>query len=181
MNKKGMFVVCSIIVLAIIVGGIVINHKTENSNMNHVTLFSVSAPNESGDGKIRKTLQAFAAIDEKNMIEIKEKYFIQSTNDVFLNINDYIGKSIKMQGWVYTYKDNNGDICYAVVRNTPGCCGSDGLAGLDIRYAGEYPEEGVWVEVTGIVGTDNVFDKVTPAIYVYNIEVTEMGQSFVTN
>lgn len=57
------------------------------------------------------------------MIEITDNYFIEQTNDVFYNLNDYIGKTIKIEGLVYSYEDDEGKICYAVIRNTPGCCG----------------------------------------------------------
>ena len=98
-----------------------------------------------------------------------------------MNLEDYLGKTIKIQGLIYTYQNNNGDICYAVVRNTPGCCGTDGLAGIDIRYDGEYPEENTWVKVEGVMGKDWALGETVPAIQVVSIEETEKGQTFVTN
>lgn len=115
------------------------------------------------------------------MVEIKDNYFIEQTNDVYYNLDEYIGKTIKMEGIVYIYEDTNGDICYAIVRNTPGCCGNDGLAGLDIRYDGDYPDEGTWVEVVGVMGTDTVYGSKIPAIQVVLIEETETGTTFVSN
>ena len=57
----------------------------------------------------------------------------------------------------------------------------DGLAGVDIRYNGEYPEENTWVEVVGVVREDTVLGEVIPAIEVTSIEKTETGTTFVTN
>lgn len=54
-----------------------------------------------------------------DIIEITDNYFIEQTNDIFLNLKDYEGKTVKMQGLVYTYVDENGNTSYAVVRNTP--------------------------------------------------------------
>ena len=78
-------------------------------------------------------------------------------------------------------EDDNGDTCYAVVRNTPGCCGNDGLAGLDIRYDKDYPNENTWVEVIGVIGTDTMYGDVIPAIQVSSIIEKEEGTTFVTN
>ena len=115
------------------------------------------------------------------MVEITDNFFIEQTNDLYLNLNDYIGKTIKIEGLIYSYQDFNGDICYAVVRNTPGCCGSDGLAGLDIRYNEDYPEEDTWVEVIGVVGSDTMSGRKIPAIQVSSMTVKEKGTTFVIN
>lgn len=129
---------------------------------------------------IRRTTQKLEP-DMDNILEIKDNFFIQQTNDMYYNLNDYLGKTIKIEGFVTNYKDNNGDICYGVVRNTPGCCGADGLAGLDIRYDGEYPEIDTWVEVIGVLGKDISYDAEIPAIQVTSIRAKEEGTTFVTN
>lgn len=117
-----------------------------------------------------------------NVLEITDNYFIEQTNDIFYNTDDYIDKTIKIAGLIYTYEDyNTGDTFYAVVRNTPGCCGNDGLAGLDIRYDGEYPEEDTWVEIVGTIKTDVVAGEEIPAIKVTSLKETEEGTTFVTN
>ena len=55
---------------------------------------------------------------EANIIEITDNYFIEQTNDIFLNLKDYVGKTVKMQGLVYAYAGEDGNTYYAVVRNT---------------------------------------------------------------
>ena len=122
-----------------------------------------------------------ANTDNKIDIEITDNFFIEATNDVYLNLNDYIGKTIKMQGLVYSYETDTGETLYAVVRNTPGCCGNDGLAGLDIRYEEDYPAENTWIEVVGTVGEDTVYGEKIPAIQVTSLNETEKGITFVTN
>ena len=120
--------------------------------------------------------------DTENVMEITDNYFIEQTNDIFYNTDDYIDKTIKIAGLIYNYEDyNSGETYYAVVRNTPGCCGNDGLAGLDIRYDGEYPEENTWVEIVGTIKTDVVAGEEIPAIKVTSIQETEEGTTFVTN
>ena len=122
-------------------------------------------------------------VDEaKAQIEVTDNYFIEQTNDIFYNTDDYIDKTIKIEGLIYTYEDYQAErTYYAVVRNTPGCCGNDGLAGLDIRYDGEYPEENTWVEVIGTIKTDVVEGEEIPAIQVTSIQEKEEGTTFVTN
>ena len=121
-------------------------------------------------------------VDTENAMVITDNYFIEQTNDIFYNTDDYIDKTIKIAGLIYTYEDyTSGETYYAVVRNTPGCCGNDGLAGLDIRYDGEYPEEDTWVEIVGTIKTDVVAGEEIPAIQVISLKETEEGTTFVTN
>ncbi|MBQ9267178.1 MAG: hypothetical protein IJ217_02710 [Clostridia bacterium] len=180
MKNSTVLVIGIVIVLVVAGTAFAMNgNKRQVNRANVEELVSIAVPDEKEGANVRKMDKFLPSIDETNILEIKENYFIESTNDVYLNLDDYLGRSVKIQGYVYTYRDNNGDICYAVVRNTPGCCGNDGLAGLDIRYAGEYPEEGDWIEVVGIIGKDNIFNSDKPAIYVYHMEETEVGNIFV--
>ena len=188
MNKKVKKIIMIVILIAFIGAiGIVminVNNKSveklnETSNTNNQSS-NVQEKISTETGKVRKSNNEVTA-DNKNIVEISDKYFIQATNDVYYNLNEYIGKTIKMQGLIYSYQDSNGDTCYAVVRKTPGCCGTDGLAGLDIRYNGEYPKEETWVTVVGVMGTDTVFGDKVPAIQVTSLEETETGTTFVTN
>lgn len=186
MNKKKIFM---IIVLTVFIGviGVVLTNinsksvekisKTSNNTDNTSNTYSTSTQ---GSGKIRKSTEK-AKVDTSNMLEITDNYFIEQTNDLYLNLNDYVGKTIKIEGLIYSYQDSNGDICYAVIRNTPGCCGSDGLAGLDIRYDEDYPEEDTWVEVIGVVSTDTMFGSKIPAIHVSSLTIKEKGTTFVSN
>ncbi|MBR3002968.1 MAG: hypothetical protein IKF38_05370 [Clostridia bacterium] len=190
MNKKKLFM---IIILIVFVGGIGvvlanINNKSIekiSKNTNNTTTNSpINSANinftTKSSGEVRKSTEK-AEVDTNNMVEITDKFFIEQTNDLYINLNDYIGKTIKIEGLIYSYEDSNKDICYAVIRNTPGCCGADGLAGLDIRYNEDYPEKDTWVEVIGVVGTDTVYGSKIPAIQVSSMTVKEKGTTFVTN
>ena len=115
------------------------------------------------------------------VIEITDNYFIEQTNDIYINLEDYVGKTVKLEGLIYSYEDENGDILYAVVRNTPGCCGNDGLAGLDIRYDKDYPKKDTWVEVVGVVESETVNGSELPALKVSSMTEKEKGTEFVTN
>ena len=188
MNIKKIFMIFLLIVFLIAIGAFfekVKNKSVETTdeiakNSSSESLSNTETEIASADLNVRKSTQEVNA-DTNNIIEITDNYFIEQTNDVYLNLNDYVGKTIKMQGLIYAYQDDNGEVCYAVVRNTPGCCGSDGLAGLDIRYNGEYPKEDTWVEVVGVMGKDTVYGSVVPAIQITSLKETETGTTFVTN
>ena len=156
------------------------NNATDNTTISSTSDSSNTNSTTQSSGKIRKSTEK-AKANTNNMVEITDNFFIEQTNDLYLNLNDYIGKTIKIEGLIYSYEDSNGDICYAVVRNTPGCCGNDGLAGLDIRYDEDYPEEDTWVEVIGVVGTDTMYGSKIPAIQVSSMTIKEKGTTFVTN
>jgi hypothetical protein len=95
------------------------------------------------------------------VIEIKEKLFIAQTNDVYLNPEDYMGRTIKYQGiFKAVFPDDAHDPYCFVIRYGPGCCGNDGSAGFEVAWnapggpggeaaAVEYPQEDAWVEALG--------------------------------
>lgn len=191
MNTKKISMIIVLIVFIGIIGAVLVNvnnksvekiSETSQSNTTNNTseITNISSTNLKSSGTIRKSSEK-AKADTSNMVEITDNYFIEQTNDLYLNLNDYVGRTIKIEGLIYSYEDSNGDTCYAVVRNTPGCCGSDGLAGLDIRYDENYPEENLWVEVIGVVGTDTMYGSQIPAIQVSSMTIKEKGTTFVTN
>ncbi|MDR0451845.1 MAG: hypothetical protein LBH15_02245, partial [Treponema sp.] len=70
-----------------------------------------------------------------DIVEIKEKMFIAQTNDVYLNPEDYMGKTIKLEGLFKTETgyDEQAAYCF-VLRYGPGCCGFDGNAGFEVAW-----------------------------------------------
>jgi zinc transport system permease protein len=88
-------------------------------------------------------------------IEITEKMFIAQTNDVYLNPEDYMGKTIKIAGLMKSESSTVVDYHF-VIRYGPGCCGNDGTAGFEVAWdtAPEdysYPKEDEWVEAVGVL------------------------------
>jgi len=99
-------------------------------------------------------------VNEKknNVVEIKEKMFISQVNDVYLNPEDYYGKTIKLEGlFIKEYSSTRTEPYCFVVRYGPGCCGSDGNAGFEVAWANNrkvpYPEKNAWVEAAGELKT----------------------------
>jgi len=90
-----------------------------------------------------------------NIVEIKEKMFISQVQDVYNNAEDYLGKTIKLEGVFKNEKSYEGDQYCFVVRYGPGCCGNDGIIGFEIKWdennAKPYPKDDSWVESTGVL------------------------------
>lgn len=92
-----------------------------------------------------------------NIVEIREKMFATQISDVYMNPDDYLGKTIKLEGIFMggqPYPDM--DPYYSIFRYAPGgCCGNDGMAGFEVK--GEtcpieiYPAGNSWVEATGVL------------------------------
>jgi uncharacterized membrane protein YcgQ (UPF0703/DUF1980 family) len=119
------------------------------------------------------------------VIEIKEKLFIAQTNDVYLNPEDYMGKTIKLEGLFkfMQYEDADKSYCF-VIRNGPGCCGYDGTAGFEVAWdqkTAPYPKEDDWVEAVGVL--DSYEEDGYPYLYLALSSLTvkqERGAEFVT-
>lgn len=88
------------------------------------------------------------------VIEIKENLFIAQTNDIYINTEDYLGKTIKYEGiFDFYYGEESDSTYYYVIRYGPGCCGDDGTVGFEVIWDGEYPEQNDWVEAVGVLET----------------------------
>ena len=94
-----------------------------------------------------------------DIIYIREKMFITQTNEIYLNANDYLGKTLRYEGFFGVYQDeftaeSGGSVC-CVIRNGPGCCpGVDNTAGFEVVWESDSittPAENDWVEVTGVL------------------------------
>lgn len=95
--------------------------------------------------------------NNKDIIDITEKMFIAQTNYIYLNSEDYLGKTLRYEGLFKNnleWKTENEDIIHFVIRYGPGCCGYDGEAGFEVRWGGEWPRIDDWVEVVGVLRED---------------------------
>jgi hypothetical protein len=88
------------------------------------------------------------------IVEIKEKMFIAQTNDVYLNPEDYLGKTIRLEGLFKQEQGIETDYCF-VIRYGPGCCGYDSNAGFEVAWDNPpnapYPSVDDWVEAVGVL------------------------------
>ncbi|MDR0648158.1 MAG: hypothetical protein LBF92_02330 [Synergistaceae bacterium] len=87
------------------------------------------------------------------VVQIRDKFFIQQCNDIYLNPAEYMGRTVRLEGIYDEFKDEeSGRTERYVIRYGPGCCGNDGVAGFEFFYDGQAaPKQDDWVEVTGTV------------------------------
>jgi uncharacterized protein YcfL len=86
------------------------------------------------------------------VVEISEKLFIAQTNDIYYNPEEYLGKTVKLEGIFSAYTSpETGAVYYSVLRYGPGCCGNDGYAGFEVLWDGDYPNNDDWVEAAGVL------------------------------
>jgi uncharacterized membrane protein YcgQ (UPF0703/DUF1980 family) len=94
--------------------------------------------------------------------------FISQVNDVYLNPEDYLGKTIKLEGLFKMDQGYNKTYCF-VLRYGPGCCGYDGNVGFEVAWNNEkkksYPDEDAWVEATGELKTYEEDDSYNKFLY----------------
>jgi uncharacterized membrane protein YcgQ (UPF0703/DUF1980 family) len=151
---------------------------------------------ESGAVESKPTVVKNAAANtgKNSAIEIKEKMFIAQTNEIYLNPEDYMGKTIRLEGLFKTedYYEDADPLCF-VIRYGPGCCGNDGNAGFEVAWAPPTPDsaftvltppnpnEDDWVEAVGTLSSyeENGY----PYIYIQLTSLTvkdERGAEFVS-
>jgi len=84
-------------------------------------------------------------------VDITEKMYVAYINEIYVNADDYIGQTIRIQGMFQAYTDENtGLTYYYVYRTGPGCCGNDGsMCGFEFTWNGNIPKDNDWIEVVG--------------------------------
>ncbi len=64
--------------------------------------------------------------------------------------DDYIARTIKLEGMYLEYYDPSQTTYYYVYRVGPGCCGNDArCAASEFTWNGEMPQDNDWIQVTG--------------------------------
>lgn len=87
------------------------------------------------------------------IIDITEKMYVTYINDIYVNKEDYLGKTVKIEGMFKgAYYDKTDTTYYYVYRVGPGCCGNDGsMCGFEFTYDGEMPKDNDWIKVIGVL------------------------------
>jgi uncharacterized membrane protein YcgQ (UPF0703/DUF1980 family) len=155
------------------------------------------AASQNGPDTLESTVPQNAKVSLENAIEIREKMFIAQTNEIYLNFDDYAGKTIRLEGLFKTdrYYEDAEPYCF-VLRYGPGCCGYDGTAGFEVSWmprtgtpgspsdvvlAPPYPNEDDWVEAVGTLSSYDENGYPYPYIQLTSLTVKEQrGVEFVT-
>ncbi len=143
MKNKRIYVLCLMLAVCAALSGCSQTADTTNAG----AAIAESAPETTPVSTAAETEEV------KIDLEVKEKLFLAQTNDVYLNSKDYLGKTIKLEGMFFgNLYEPTGEMVYMVIRYGPGCCGSDGQAGFEVRWedAGiKQPKDNDWVEIIG--------------------------------
>ena len=106
--------------------------------------------------------------DNSQIIEVRENMFIAQIEEINLNYWDYLGRTIKLEGFFRHnfWEDHN---WFYVVRSVPDCCGDGGVTGFEVTWDPEFegtnhvvdlsqwPENNAWVEAIGELGHYDFF------------------------
>ncbi|MDF2544365.1 MAG: hypothetical protein K0S47_4083 [Herbinix sp.] len=91
---------------------------------------------------------------DSDTVYIKEKMFVAQINDIYINYEDYIGKTVQLEGIFDEEYNSETDTTYRYVyRYGPGCCGTDANAGFEVVWDGDYPKINDWVNAIGVLET----------------------------
>ena len=123
--------------------------------------------------------------NDTKIFEIREKMFIQQCNDIYFNADEYLGRTVKLEGIFGEFPNViGGEPEQYVYRNAPGCCGYDGMAGFRVLLDDcPAPKQYAWVEATGTVEiTSSGTDDEDVVLRLSSLKVTDKrGSEFVTN
>jgi zinc transport system permease protein len=161
------------------------------SAISALVVMLVVSCNNSRENEAQQVLVTQESVPQESdaaVIEIKEKMFLAQTNDVYLNVEDYLGKVIKLEGLFKReqYTGDDADYCF-VLRYGPGCCGNDANAGFEVAWDGDYtlppkyPAIDDWVEATGVLKTYE--EDGSPYLYIALTSLTTLdkkGAEYVT-
>jgi len=119
-----------------------------------------------------------------DVLEIDEQSFVLRMMDVFFSPDDYLGRTIRYEGLFRTLDIPVVGYIHQVYRYTLGCCGPDGVIGLDVRLDRANVEpfnDGAWVRVEGVLEEFSEMGQTLLRLDVVLIEeLEERGLEFVT-
>jgi len=114
-----------------------------------------------------------------DILVISERFFIHQVHDIYLNTQQYLGRTIQFEGIfriVYWYM--TGNYYHIVMRYALSCCGEMPI-GFDIVLSDSlypFPPDFAWVEATGVL---EIYDDYLVVRATSLIEMEERGSGFV--
>lgn len=120
-----------------------------------------------------------SGIDWTADVQLKDDYFLTNINDMYLNHNGYLGKTISYEGFIFNDKESN----VMVVGRDYYCCGYDAyIVGLECEYNGIKLSDNLWVKIKGVIQLKDNVKEAYPYVKVTSIvKLNEAGQRYVSN
>jgi len=124
----------------------------------------------------------FSGCSNEDEVEvISERFFAHQVSSILQNINQYAGRTIRMEGMFFSWQELT-SAYHFVIRYLDDCCGGGGSIGFEL-YMGifaPFPDD-TWVEVTGVLEVRDGWLPDTPILVVTGIrEMHERGQEVVS-
>ncbi|MCL2526854.1 MAG: hypothetical protein FWE42_00445 [Defluviitaleaceae bacterium] len=130
-------------------------------------------------------IAATGCSNNENIEQISERFFVQQVNNIWFNLDSYVGRTIQLEGMFFNWRaaqpDGTIGEFHFVVRFLSGCCGNDGNIGFEVAMGDFEPfADDTWVSVTGVLGIAEGVHGNTPMLRVTAIEaLAERGAEFV--
>jgi len=165
MKKKIIFsaiLVIFIILIIVIINAV--NSKTQTLQSNNTATNQMVSTSTETENKVDSN-------SSKEKLVLKENFFITQINDIYYNIEDYIGREIEVEGFPMSSES------YTFVgRYGPGCCVGDGYAYIEYEYDEKLSlvDEEDWIKVIGTIQQGN--DGTTDYIYIDATSVEKMSE-----
>lgn len=123
----------------------------------------------SGNKNYEDTKTSAEEKNNKADIVMQDNYFITQINDIYINYEQYLGKTIEIEGFPMSYQDLK-----FVGRYGPGCCVNDGYAYLEYETNEqlELVDEKDWIKVKGTI--EKGFDGSQIYIYIKATSIEKM-------
>ena len=122
----------------------------------------------SGIDAAQTTERAENAVD----IDITEATFKGWIKELETSPTDYIGKTVRLEGIMYSFEAKNGNTYYTVYRD--GCCANDHMYSIEFMTSKAKPENGAWVE---LIGTFESYTEGPDTYYhLINSQITEKSE-----
>jgi uncharacterized membrane protein YcgQ (UPF0703/DUF1980 family) len=172
--KKYIALVLSVVVCLVLITGCGSDASAEDT--------SQAADSSTTEPSTGTTNTAEAARQKRASQNIQGTLFVEQCNDVYLNPEDYDGKSVKIEGLMDIYpSEEDGTTTYGVFRYGPGCCGNDGVAGFQLHTSKELTFQSEdWIEVNGTFRVAEDEGVITVVIETEDITLkAEQGTEFV--
>lgn len=116
-------------------------------------------------------------------VDVTETLYVSYINDIYTNINSYVGKNIRIEGMFKEEIVGSNSYCY-VYRVGPGCCGNDGaMCGFEFTWDGASQLlDNSWIEVVGELETYQENGKTYLNLRASSVTVlTQRGKETVAN
>jgi uncharacterized membrane protein YcgQ (UPF0703/DUF1980 family) len=149
--KKYVVLILSVVFCLVFITGCGSDSSAKNTAQDTSQTTSEESSTTASSSSTDTTTTAEAARQKRASQNIQGTLFVEQCNDVYLNPEDYDGKSVKIEGLMDIYpSEEDGTTTYGIFRYGPGCCGNDGVAGFQLQTTKELTfQSEEWIEVNG--------------------------------